>query len=510
MGIAIDKLAPADLERFLHLQAIIDRQGEAAALVRSYRAYYDGDHPVFLTRRQQEYLGPLLTDATLPFNHNLVKVVIDRLRERLQVNGFTVNGESAAQEGSEDAGKAAVLAGQLWQWWKANAMDRQQIRLHRRALRDAKSYVMVDFDPETQTPRLSLHEVDDGAVGMVYHRDPSNPNRVLFATRYFYDFDPLTPGKTGIERKTVYLAGEIRKYRRTQITQTGGGWQPIMDDGDPAWPLPWRDRMGKPLGVPVVEFQNPGGSEVHNVAGLQNALNKAWLDLLGAQDAAGFPILVANYKDALADIGEESDGDLEGSDELRIAPGRMLGIFGGESRRIEAANLCSMIEVLWTIVSAMGGVSSTPQYFLKPILGIDYPSGEALKQMESSLVAKAVERQQEFGESWAEVLKLMIRVADAFGPSVALPPEPLTIGVQWADPNTRMEETEAKVATVHKALGVPDEAVWAKAGYSPEQIAHFREQSRQNRAADVAMIAGALQARQGTNRPQTNPQTGGA
>jgi hypothetical protein len=503
--IAIDKLSPTDLERFIHLQAIIDRQAEAAAKVRSYRAYYNGDHPVMLTRRQQEFLGPLLSEGELPFNHNLVKVVIDRLRERLMVVGFTVNGESAAAEESEDAGPAAVLAGHLWQWWKDNAMARQQIRLHRRALRDGKSYVMVDYDVENQRPRFSLHEVDDSSSGITYHRDPSDPNRVLFATRYFYDFDPLTPGKTGVERKTVYLPGEIRKYRRLP---GGGGWQPIMDDGDPAWPLPWRDRMGKPLGVPVIEFQNPGGSEVQAIAGLQNALNKAWLDLLGAQDAAGFPILVANYKDALTDIGEESDGDLEGSDELRIAPGRMLEIFGGEIKRIEASNLGSMIDVLWTVVSAMGGVSSTPQYFLKPVMGVDYPSGEALKQMESALVAKAVERQQELGESWAEVMKMAIRVADAFGPTLALPPT-LTIGVQWADPNTRMEESEAKVATAHKALNVPDEAVWAKAGYSPEQIAHFREQARSNRAADVAMIAGALQARQSTNRPQTNPQAGG-
>jgi hypothetical protein len=506
MGIALDKLTPTDLERFIHMQALVDRQDEAAAHVRSYRKYYDGDHPVFLTRRQQEYLGPLLTDADLPFNHNLVKVIIDRLRERLNVVGFTVNGESAAKEDSEDAGPAATLAGLLWQWWKENAMSRQQIRLHRRTLRDAKGYVMVDYDQEAQRPRFNLHEVDDGAVGIVFHRDPSDPNKVLFATRYFYDFDPLTPGKTGIERKTVYLPGEIRKYRRAQT----GSWQPIMDDGDAAWPLPWRDRMGTPLGVPVVEFQNPGGSEVHNIAGLQNALNKAWLDLLGAQDAAGFPILVANYKDALVDIGEESDGDLEGSDELRIAPGRMLEIFGGEIKRIEASNLGSMIEVLWTLVSAMGGVSSTPQYFLKPILGIDFSSGEALKQMESALVAKAVERQQEFGESWAEVMRLAIRVADAFGPSLALPLGTPSIGVQWADPNTRMEETEAKVATAHKALNVPDEAVWAKAGYSPEQIAHFREQARANRAADVAMIAGAVQARQSRTQPQTNPQAGGA
>ena len=503
--IDITLLSPEQLERFIHLQAIVDRQADASARVRVYRDYYDGDHPVYLSQRQKEYLGDMMTEAALPFAHNLVKVVVDRLRERLHVDGFTVNGESAAKD-SEEAAPAAVLAGRLRDWWSANGMARQQVRLYRRTLRDGRGYMMVDYDGEEQRPRLTVHEVDDGTTGIGFHRDPSDPNRTLYATRYFHDFNPMQPGVTGALRKTVYLPHEIRKYKSGGFS---GGWAATEDEGDAGWPIPWRDRMGKPLGVAVVEFQNPGGSEVTQIAGLQNALNKGWLDLLAAQDAAGFPILTANYKDALVDIGEESDPDLEGSDEVRVAPGRMLEIFGGDIKRIEGARLDSMIEVLWTIVAALGGVTATPQYYLKPILGVDVPSGEALKHLESGLVAKAIERQREFGESWHEVMQMAIKVEDAFGVPMNAP-KPLTIAAEWADPNTRMEKTEAEVAGIHKGLNVPDEAVWARAGYSPEQIAAFREQTRANRAADVAVIAGAINAQQNRTAPQTNPQTGAA
>ncbi|MFK5173493.1 hypothetical protein ACI3QN_13350, partial [Propionibacterium freudenreichii] len=69
---------------------------------------------------------------------------------------------------------------------------------------------MVDYDNTHQRPRLSLHEVDDGTTGVNLHRNPEDENQVLFASRYFYTFNPLKSGVTGIQRKTVYLPGEIR------------------------------------------------------------------------------------------------------------------------------------------------------------------------------------------------------------------------------------------------------------------------------------------------------------
>jgi hypothetical protein len=274
-----------------------------------------------------------------------------------------------------------------------------------------------------------------------------------------------------------------------------------------AWPLSWYDTQGKPLGVAAIEFANPGGSEIDNIAGLQNALNKAWLDFIAAADASGFPILTANYRDAqpMPNMVTDDD-DLEGSDEFIIAPGRLLEIFGGEIKRIDAANLEPMIKAIWSIVDAISGLSRTPQQFLRPFPGIDVPSGEALKQLESGLVKKAEERQLLFGEAWADVMGLAYRVARTFGSGVPDVGNDPVIGVQWADANTRMEAVEAGVAKIHKDLGVPDDAVWAKAGYSPDQIAQFKENARLQRAQEIATIAAA--ARQTQTNSQNSQQQG--
>lgn len=498
------KLSPQQMERFIHIQSIIGRQKEASDKVRDFRDYYDGNHPTLLTVRQEEYLGPLLTESEWKFAHNLIAVVVDALRERLSVDGFTVNGESAisAEDTQAETGDAAMAA-MLWEWFSANRMDSQQNRLYKRTLRDGKSYVMVDYDAVNMRPRFTLHSVDDGTVGVTYHRNPADPNEVMFANRYFYTFDPLKPGETGKLRKTTYLPGEIRKY--IQDANGVNGWASYMDDGDATWPLSWVGRDGEPLGVALIEFENPDGSEIAKIIPLQNALNKTWLDLMAAADASGFPLLAAEYTDAMSGIVEDDD-DLEGTDEFRVGPGRVIEIFGGKMNRIAAGDLSQLMETIWAITSAISGASRTPQYYLRPFSG-DVPSGEALKQLESGIVKRVEERQMVFGQAWEDVMTLALRVEDTFGSRLTLP-APLTIAAQWKDAELPNELVQAQAAQIHSALNVPDAAVWALLGYTPEEIAAFEADAQTRRAQEVATIAASIQLQQRQGQQQNVAQTG--
>lgn len=497
----ISKLTPVQLDRFLHLQALVDRQAADAAKIIAYRAYYDGEHPVLLTRRQKEYLGELLNPEQFTFSHNLVKRVIDTIRARLSVSGVTVNGTNT--DGTEESPEADAAA-LLWSWWKASRLDSAQIDLYRRALRDGYAYVIVDWDNERMLPRFTLHKRDDGVTGVMLHYDPEDESRTLFATKYFYAFDPLKPGETGKERKTVYLPGEIRKYVRGGAD---GTWQPFQDEGDTTWPLPWVDATGKPLGVAVIEFPNPGGSEIDAIIGLQNLLNKSWLDLAAAADTNGFPLLAIEYSgDNFG--GANDDADLEGADEFRISPGRAIEVDNATVKRLESANLTPMIDTMWTVVQAISGVSDIPQYYLRPTGG-DVPSGEALKQLESGLVKRAEERQLIFGQAWEDCFALAYRLAQTFGRMVARL-DNLDIGVKWHDANVRNEQVVAQTAQVHQALGVPDETIWEMLGYAPSQIAGWAAIKSAQDAAKLAQVATALR-NSGTvnqNQEATNGGTG--
>lgn len=347
---------------------------------------------------------------------------------------------------------------------------------------------MQDYDDVNGRPRLTLHHCDDGNEGVMLHRDPSDVNQVIMANRYFYVFDPLRPGETGRQRKTVYLPAEIRKY----IAGRSGGWEPIQDEGDSAWPIVWRGNDGAPLGVAVTEFENPDGSEVRQVIGLQNGLNKAWLDLMAAADTAGFPILAIQYSGENFGVANDDD-DLTGTDEFRIAPGRAIEVDNATINRIPGADLSPMIETLWTITAAIAGVSRTPQYYLRPLGGSDVPSGEALKQLESGLVKRAEERQLVFGQAWADAMKMCCRLEQAFGSQLAgVDVEGMDIAVQWQDANVRNEEAESRTATAHAALGVPEAIIWQRLGYTPEQIAGFKKERATQRALEVAAVAQAV------------------
>jgi len=507
MTIDLSKLTPPQLDKFIHVQSIMAGQAEAAALINTLRDYYDGLHPIYLSDRQKEYLEPALktrkggtesgdvraslTSGDFTFSQNTVKSVIDTLRERLSVSGFTVNGAGMGSTDGEVT-PATQLAALMWSWWEENRFDAQQIRLHRRAIRDGKSYVMVDYDDENQRPRFTLHSADDGRTGITCHRDPEMPDRILFLNKHWYTYNPLKAGETGERRKNTYLPGEIRKYIMGKA-----GWlrmdgnEAAFDEGDNQWPLPWVDRDGDPIGLTVIGFENPGGSEVAQIIGLQNALNKSWLDLLAAADAAGFPVLVVEYEANGVLPPATDDDDIDDDDEFFMAPGRALEIDGGRAHRLEIADLKQLIDTIHLIVETIAGISRTPQYYLRPVGG-DVPSGEALKQLESGLVSRAIERQLIFGQAWADVMVMAYKVMRAFGPSIPEVPK-LKVQTSWASAETRQELNDSQRGEILKRLGIPDEVIWEMLGYSPAQIAKWKATARSDQAATVATIATAMQ-----------------
>lgn len=500
--IDIMRLTPEQVERFIHLQSIVDRQAIDRETLRRQRDYYDGNHEVLLSPRQRDFLGLLVGQGDdAGYSFNLMRNVVDSIRERLSVVGFTVNGETAASE-SDNAAPEEELAGLLWNWWTDNDMDTLQIDLYRKALRDGVAYLLVTWDEEQNRPAFYVHAQDDGASGITTHLDPETHLPQYYA-KYWTTYDPMRPGATGEERKTVYLPGEVRKYRRS----FGGnwyGWEPVQDVGDTSWPLQWLGADGRPIGFAVWSFRVPGGSELSpSVLALQDSINASMLDLLAAAAAGGFPIMSIEYGDSVqAPVPAAPDNEENEGAGIELAPGRLLEVYGGRLNRLPPSDTQPMIATVWTMVSALSAVTSVPAHRLRPFAGAEVPSGEALKQLEAGLVAKAIERTRAFTSPWAGVMTTAYRLAQRYGtgdlPDIASP----RIRPVWADVNTRNEVLQSQIGAAHKAMGVPDEMIWQKIlGYTPDEVAAFRVSQRRDQAIQVAAIAASLRQAAPQNTP---------
>ncbi len=243
-----------------------------------------------------------------------------------------------------------------------------------------------------------------------------------------------------------------------------------MDEGDAEWPIPWVTADEQPIGVAVVPFTSPSSNWIVQILGLQNAVNKSWLDLLASADSAGFPFYSIEYPEGPKSAPAKSDDDIEGEDEFVVGPGRFQEVFGGSMRQHLPADLKPMIDTVWAFVTAVSGMTRIPQYYMRPVGGSNVLSGEALKQLESGLVKRAEERQLFYGQTWEDVFSLAMRVQSAFGKGMDID-EGATISIAWDSPEVRNEAAEAATAEAHDRLGVDSEQVWLRLGYTPEEIA---------------------------------------
>ena len=143
------------------------------------------------------------------------------------------------------------------------------------------------------------------------------------------------------------------------------------------------------------------------------------------------------------------------------------------------------------------------------------PGGEALKQLESGLVKRAAERQLIFGQAWADAFAMAHRMAQTFGPSLPELPE-MDIQTVWTDANVRNELSQAQVGQIYQQLNVPDDTIWQYVlGFTPSEIAGWRDAQRRDEAVKLASVADALR-RSGvaaqrpadsTQQPQNGQQT---
>lgn len=474
--------------RIAYLSWLDSEDASAELWLRTLRDYAEGEHPVYLTDRQKEFVGlyakgsnTTVRNTEYLFSHNLCGLIIDTVVERLKLTGF-----NAAPGGQ-------LLAQSATDWWEANRMDAGQNDLYEALCRDGEAFMMVDWDGEK--PRWTLNYVFDGTQGVKVHYDPST-NAPAFVSKRWQTYDPFNPQLSGLTRLNLYFPDRVEKYISTRkddgiSDNLGGvtvrvGWKEYTDAPGELWPLPWLDAEGNSLGIAAVSFRNPGGSEIDDVVSLQDLLNKSDVDLIAGADMSGFRILYASGVPADIDpsTGEEKA--------ITLSPGKLVRITdpAGRLSAIEPADLSRMIQTCQYWIECIAAVSRTPHYIFRAI-GADQPSGESLKQQEIGLLNKCKRKQGTFGNAWEDVIYLSSKLWRNYT-GEDLPVE--TLQAQWAPVQTQDERATWEVAAMKQAAGIPKEQTWSEAGYTPEQIAAMQEQvaeeqTRQTNSLALAMIA---------------------
>jgi hypothetical protein len=401
------------------------------------RQYYNGDHDTALTDRLKKFLPP-----RLQFRDNYMNVVVDALSERLKVIGFDTENE--------------VFGEWAWDLWRQNRMDYTQVVVHTETIMLGDSYVLCDWDESNARPRFT-HQP---AEMIIPHYDEAS-RTIDWASKKWVQ---KRLGEEPETRLNLYYPDKVEKY-----IARGGIWRRYSDDLDEGWPVPWLDRAGQPLGIPLVHFRNRplgqdfGQSEIINVIPMQDLLNKSLIDLTMILDTLAFPqryTLNVNH----------------GASRLDILPGSVTEFHseydGGEVGQWNAASVDGPLRSIEAMVQHIAGTTRTPQHLFQVVGGA--PSGEALKTSESGLVQKAQQRMVNLGNAWEDCMVTAARIQETFGSTVT-DLAGLVFNTTWDDPETRNEQNHMEALKAKAELGVTKHQIWRELGYTQEQIDQMDE-----------------------------------
>lgn len=415
-------------------------------------AYYRGDHPLaFASTKFRGAFGSLFG----AFADNWTQIVVDALDERLNVEGFRFGSDTGADTAA-------------WDIWQRNQLDADSSVAHTEALVKGSASVLVWPGPDGR-PEITVE--DPSQVLVAY--EPGSRRRVA-ALKVWRDDD-------GYDLATLYLPNAVYKYRsrtRNESSLILIGSSPTRwvarDVPDESWPIV------NPLGeVPVVELVNrrrllgAGISEIVNIIPIQDAANKVLTDALVASEFGAFRQRWAIGLDIPTDptTGAAIEPFKAALDRLWLAnpPHNKAGEPLGEVKFGEfgQTDLSPYVELIDLLVQHMASLSRTPPHYFH--LRGDFPSGESIRAAEAGLVAKARRTMRAFGESWEAVLRLAFAVAGDAGRAGLTRVETI-----WRDPEVKSESELVDSLVKQQALGVPNEVLWEKAGYSPTEVERIK------------------------------------
>lgn len=404
--------------------------------------YYNGDHDLaFATEKFENTFGTLFREFAL----NLCPVICDAVRDKLRVTGFSV--EASTHNSAYSINSATR------QIWFRNRMASRVGEVHKEALKCGDAYMFV-------WPNASGEAIlyPHSASGVTVVNDDGSPGSIAWAAKAWTNADKRM-------RMNLFYPDRIERYISKIKTDTLP---------DPSEMIPFSDEAGdaansviaNPFGiVPVFHFANnadlgkPGRSELEAAMPVQDGLNKSVLDMLVAMEYSAFrQRWAAGIEVEYDEQGKTIAPFQSGIDHLWIAgnPSAKFGDF-------ETAQLEQFLKVKDSFRIDMASVTGTPlHYFLQNNAGL--PSGEALKKSETRFIAKVRDRQESFGQVWADVMAFALKVEHGSDAKLI---------TEWEDPSPLSEREFLENILLKRQIGLPVDKALIEAGYGVAEVSEI-------------------------------------
>lgn len=403
--------------------------------------YYEGDQP--LTYMNSSRMEKIFAGLDGYFAQNWCAVVIDSVRDRINLRNIEVRGAAAA----------------TWKkLWENSQLELESDEVHEAELIAGEAFVICWNNADGEMEAY----FNDPRMCEVFY-DAEFPRKKTFAAKWFVDDDERL-------RLTLYYADRLEYYisrGKAKSTTSAKSFDALNEEGQ-------ENPVTNPFGeVPVFHFRKSKKirSDLKNVIPIQNATNKLVADMMVAAEFGAFKQRYVI-----------SNGEIQGK--LKNSPDEIWDLPAGDgvgqqtqAGQFDATPLSNYLEGIEKQVVAISSITRTPKHYFFQI-GSNI-SGEALIAMESSLNKKAQDRIDRYVPEWRNVAMFMLKHS---GQTVKSD----DITVRFDRPETIQPFTQAQARQLNTAAGVPLETQLREEGKSEAEIAQVMKdiEKQQKRNAD--------------------------
>jgi len=385
--------------------------------------YVNGGQPL---KYSTERLKEIFDDINTHFEINWCTVVVDSSLDRMELNGFHTDDDTANAK--------------LVELFDSLHMATQSDDAHHGALSVGSAYVIVWQD---QAGEIELYYNDPRICHIFY--DSSNPDKKTFAAKMFVRDDRRT-------EITLYYPDRLEHWitkASSKKTSKANAFELDAETGT----------EDNTFGViPVFGLITP--SEIAKITTIQDAINKMFADMMVAAEFGAF---ASRYI-----ISQSDEGD------LKSAPNEIWWIPSGDGQgqaasvgQFDATDLNNYLKAMDSLANSMAIITRTPKHYVMTT-GANI-SGEALIAMESPLVRKVKKHKMRFDISWQEIAQFILQLSN-------IEMEASKIEPVWERVESVQPKTEAETRLIAINTGIPLRTQLKREGWTEQELKELEKQ----------------------------------